>query len=417
MDTSKLCRSCMKEVASWEKDNFEPRTVEMFCFCTNIAISEDDTLPKQFCFDCIIKIESAFTYITEAHKVDATLKNIISRTNTSIIIEPETHSRPIDNLKLTLPDYKISVTVDNYDEHILFDNIDLPASHTSHTNVEKPLEEIEVIQNVTEEERREDVQENDAKNQECVKETINVDDTKKNVCPVCRKAFTSKTWFNKHMKKEHTDHKFVCAHCPKTFSKASLLADHAASHSDERKFACSACGKRFKRRKQLACHARAHTDARPYACDKCTMRFKIKSILKSHMKVHDGDKQYLCYFCGWSFAQAGNLEVHMRKHTGEKPFCCNECGFSAAVSSNLRRHQRQHQANRTHVCKHCNKGFYDASGLARHLRTHTGELPYQCPGCARAFADSWKRKTHLMRAHRLTLPDIPRMRRDGRTIH
>lgn len=173
-------------------------------------ISEDDKLPKQFCYDCIIKIESAFTYITEAHKVDATLKNIISRTNTSIIVEPETHSRPIDNLRLTLPDYKISVTVNNYDKHILFDNIDLPASDTSHTIPEKPCEEIEPIQNITEEEKGEHI------NQESVEETVNVEDSKKNVCPVCRKAFTSKTWFNKHMKKEHTNHKFACTHCPKS---------------------------------------------------------------------------------------------------------------------------------------------------------------------------------------------------------
>ncbi|XP_022826149.1 zinc finger protein 664-like [Spodoptera litura] len=411
MDTSNLCRSCMKEVTSWEKENFDPRVVDMFCFCTNIAISEEDKLPKQFCYDCAIKIESAFTYITEAHKVDATLKNIISRTNTSIIVEPETQSRHIDSLKLTLPDYKISTTIDSYDEHILFDNIELAASD-SQIIPEKTLEEIESIQNIPEE-----VENAEKNNPESVKEKVNANETKKNICPICRKGFTSKTWFNKHMKKEHTENKFVCPQCPKTFSKASLLSDHTASHSDERKFACTTCGKRFKRRKQLACHARAHADIRPYACDKCSMRFKIKSILKSHMKVHDGDKQYLCYFCGWSFAQAGNLEVHMRKHTGEKPFCCNECGFRAAVSSNLRRHQRQHQAAKTYVCKHCNKGFYDASGLARHLRTHTGELPYQCPGCARAFADSWKRKTHLMRAHRLALPDIPRMRRDGRTIN
>ena len=180
-------------------------------------ISEEDKLPKQFCYDCVIKIESAFTYITEAHKVDATLKNIISRTNTSIIVEPETHSRHIENLKLTLPDYKISVAVDNYDEHILFDNIELPASDTSHVIPEKPVEEIELIQNVIEVEEREDI------NQESVKETVNVEETKKNVCPVCRKGFTSKTWFNKHMKKEHTDHKFTCAHCPKSKCYTQVL--------------------------------------------------------------------------------------------------------------------------------------------------------------------------------------------------
>lgn len=38
MDISKLCRCCMKEVASWEKENFNANAVEMFCFCTNIKV-------------------------------------------------------------------------------------------------------------------------------------------------------------------------------------------------------------------------------------------------------------------------------------------------------------------------------------------------------------------------------------------
>lgn len=105
------------------------------------------------------------------------------------------------------------MAVDNYDEHILFDNIELPSSDTSHIIHEKHVDEIEpteLIQIVPEEDKREDI------NQESVEKKVNVEEAKKNVCPVCRKTFTSKTWFNKHMKKEHTDHKFVCAHCPKS---------------------------------------------------------------------------------------------------------------------------------------------------------------------------------------------------------
>lgn len=48
MDTSNLCRSCMKEVASWEKENFDPRVVEMFCFCTNIAVSNHEAKRNTF---------------------------------------------------------------------------------------------------------------------------------------------------------------------------------------------------------------------------------------------------------------------------------------------------------------------------------------------------------------------------------
>lgn len=39
MDITKLCRSCMREVASWEKENFNDSAVEMFCFCTNIKVN------------------------------------------------------------------------------------------------------------------------------------------------------------------------------------------------------------------------------------------------------------------------------------------------------------------------------------------------------------------------------------------
>ncbi|XP_075990188.1 uncharacterized protein LOC142985829 [Anticarsia gemmatalis] len=399
MDTSNLCRSCMKEVASWERENFDVRAIEMYSFCTNIKITNDDKLPKQFCYDCVIKIESAFTYITEAQKVDAVLKNIISRTNTSIIVEPDTQ-KYIKN-ELTLPEYKVSsmVITDDVFDNELSDKInDIQSSSIKE-------ESIDVEEGMREEYNKEGG----------LKEIKHVD-VKKLVCAVCRKEFTSKLWFNKHMEKEHNGPKFACKHCPKTFSKKWKLTSHSACHTEERKYACAQCGKRFKRRKQLSTHARAHDDLRPFECDTCGMKFKFKSVLKSHMNVHDGDKQYLCSFCGWSFAQAGNLEVHMRKHTGHKPYSCDECSFRASVASNLKRHQRRHRLARTYVCNQCNKGFYDSSSLSRHRRTHTGELPFQCPGCSRSFADSWKRKTHLMRAHRLALHDIPRMDRAGRTL-
>ncbi|XP_030031670.2 zinc finger protein 771 [Manduca sexta] len=397
MDTSKLCRGCMKEVASWEKENFNQRTVEMFCFCTNITITEEDALPKQFCYNCIIKIESAYTFITEALKVTVTLKNILSRTNT-VIVQPET--KAIEN-RLTLPDYKISSTIENYEETIYNTTDYAPCIDN------QEYEKMEEVQELQIEEVIEKEVKIDKKEPKPVEE-------KKNICPVCRKGFVSKAWFNKHMEKEHAGNKYACVQCSKTFSKPSQLSYHAVSHSEERKFSCPTCGKRFKRRKQLATHVRTHSDARPYACDKCSMRFKLKSVLKCHMKVHDSEKPYLCSYCGWSFSQAGNLEVHVRTHTGEKPYACSTCGFRAAAASSARRHARAHLAAPHHVCHLCRKAFYDASGLARHTRTHTGERPYLCGRCPRAFADSWKRKAHLMRAHTLALHDIPPLHRDGR---
>lgn len=161
-------------------------------------ITDDDKLPKQFCYDCVIKIESSFTFITEAQKVDAILKNIISRTNTSIIVKPETKNI---ELKLKLPDYKVSATIDN--KPVLIDG-----------DLKKELDDIkvEIIKNevtysITERDRLD--------KKEGRKERVNRDETKKHICPLCRKEFTSKLWFNKHLEKEHYGPKFVCKHCQK----------------------------------------------------------------------------------------------------------------------------------------------------------------------------------------------------------
>lgn len=416
MDITKLCRSCMREVASWEKENFNDSAVEMFCFCTNIKITDDKKLPRQFCYDCIIKIESCYTFVKEAQNVNITLKNIASRSETSIIIEPEAYKsvEPGPNiLRLTLPEYKLSIGIANSTSCNIFDNSE---NDNINNMPEIPNNAIPAITNCEVMNETPDNSNIYERNQNTVSENTKVvDETKKIACPVCRKTFISQKWFNKHMEKEHSGNKYTCAHCPKSFSKPFQLAYHATSHSDERKFACNTCGKRFKYRKQLTIHNRGHSDIRPFACDKCSMRFKNKSVLKCHMKVHENVKQYLCSYCGWGFSQANNLQVHLRTHTGSKPHACPQCSFRSAAASSLRRHQRRHSGARKYVCAHCRKGFYDASGLNRHTRTHTGELPYKCPGCARAFADSWKRKTHLMRAHRLALADIPRMRTDGTT--
>lgn len=48
MDISNLCRSCMKEVASWEKENFDARAVEMFCYCTNIKVFYEEIIYNSF---------------------------------------------------------------------------------------------------------------------------------------------------------------------------------------------------------------------------------------------------------------------------------------------------------------------------------------------------------------------------------
>ncbi|XP_073955751.1 uncharacterized protein [Choristoneura fumiferana] len=369
MDTSNLCRSCMKEVALWERVNFDNRTTYMYSFCTNIQISEDDSLPKQFCYDCTVKIDAAYSYISEAQHINTTLLNLVNQR--SVIVETNKHTEPL-----------FAETEDIFDNN----------------------ESIEPVSTF-----------NPAKDEIKVKESKKMVNSPKLECTMCKKSFLSKVWFEKHLKNQHGGKVYSCPQCQKTFQKPSQLSVHAVTHSDERKFAC-ACGKRYKRRKELTIHARTHADERPYQCDHCNMSFKLKSVLKSHLVLHQPDKPFLCSVCGWGFTQAGNLAVHMRRHTGAKPHACSRCDFRAAAASSLRRHERRHRASRPHRCRVCQKGFHDKGALTRHERSHTGARPYQCPGCTLRFVDSWKRKTHLMRAHRTPLARIPRMRADASAL-
>lgn len=130
-----------------------------------------------------------------------TLKNIISRSDTSIIIEPVT-TKKCPEIKLTLPDYKICSVIEAsrvYPTQKKIVEHDLAAIETDNVietfddNVE-PINEVKSIDRV-------------------LKEPEIASDSK--VCPVCGKSFTSKTWFAKHMQNEHT-RKYTCAHCPKS---------------------------------------------------------------------------------------------------------------------------------------------------------------------------------------------------------
>lgn len=170
---------------------------------------EDDKLPKQFCYDCTIKIESSYTFITEAQKADAILRNIVSRSNISIIVEIESHTK---NLTFSNDQTVINDQFNNspYCNEILSDNV-----HEMITN-ECETQEISFAKNNINTDNKIDktvIYKNKNTN-----ETKNVDVEnnidKNNVCPLCRKSFATKAWFTKHMQKEHLE--YACTHCSKS---------------------------------------------------------------------------------------------------------------------------------------------------------------------------------------------------------
>lgn len=171
-------------------------------------MTNDENLPKQFCYDCIIKIESSYAFIKEAQNVDVTLKNLASRSE-SVIVEPEIPRAEFKEpkLQLTLPDYKLSIGISDYvskgtnvNENINKINLHIPSVRPKTEPILNTIEKIDSTEKIVEKK---------------IDASKNVDESKKFMCTVCKRSFISKVWFTKHMQKEHSDKKFSCSHCPK----------------------------------------------------------------------------------------------------------------------------------------------------------------------------------------------------------
>ncbi|GBP17349.1 Zinc finger protein 566 [Eumeta japonica] len=362
-------------------------------------VTNDDELPKQFCYDCCVNIELSHAFIKKARKTDITLKNLVFRSESSVIVEMDSLSRTSTIQYQGIESNEISY--DNQSDNTMYLQNEELLSNLNNV-LEKQSESAkfgEPLPNLTSENNTrsevniitKNVNLNESSSK-CVDQNKVVlkssDELKLNTCPICRKEFSSKTWFAKHVENEHVNNK------PASNSDYGTDPDYDSGHAID-------------------------LSPSPYS------NFTLVTFLIL-IPVCAGTALRNCQFEGsFGFCRccisgvqtsAGNLTVHMRTHSGLKPHQCAQCGFASAAASSLRRHRLRHAEIRHYSCNSCQKRFYDASGLQRHLRVHSGETPYQCPLCSQCFSDSWKRKSHMMRQHRLRLTDIPRMKVDGQRI-
>ncbi|XP_072384924.1 uncharacterized protein [Diabrotica undecimpunctata] len=78
-------------------------------------------------------------------------------------------------------------------------------------------------------------------------------------CEYCKKTFTHKGDFKKHLRKHTKEKPFPCRYCNKCFGNTSNLLRHQKLHTGEKPFACEHCDKKFSRKDKLDCHRRSRT--------------------------------------------------------------------------------------------------------------------------------------------------------------
>lgn len=162
-------------------------------------VDYEDKLPKQFCYDCTIKIESAFTFVKEAQENDIKFKNIILRPNTGVIVESQTKNNiELSNCNTFDDEYVENSTCVYENEIILRTEAENNIANECANNIKSNFQVNEKLQD----EKRN----NDLSNDKC----------KRNVCVKCEKSFSTRTWYTKHMKKEHAESEYSCTQCSKS---------------------------------------------------------------------------------------------------------------------------------------------------------------------------------------------------------
>ncbi|XP_028386281.1 zinc finger and BTB domain-containing protein 45 [Phyllostomus discolor] len=106
---------------------------------------------------------------------------------------------------------------------------------------------------------------------------------------------------------------YECSHCRKTFSSRKNYTKHMFIHSGEKPHQCAVCWRSFSLRDYLLKHMVTHTGVRAFQCAVCAKRFTQKSSLNVHMRTHRPER-VPCPACGKVFSHRALLERHLAAH-------------------------------------------------------------------------------------------------------
>ncbi|KAL8604662.1 hypothetical protein ACOMHN_013442 [Nucella lapillus] len=248
-------------------------------------------------------------------------------------------------------------------------------------------------------------------------------------CLFCRKAFSHKRSFNKHIQTHVEETLYKCLLCNKGFESLYSLTEHEKKH----KLECEVCGKKCTEKNEYNSHMKLHTEnngvmkcpgcsyqstdfyvyrkhkyecayLRPaLQCEICGVHLKSAKSLKHHIAaIHRNDRPYKCSLCEKSFVFKTKLNCHMKYNHAEggRLFHCDKCGHRFIDPKGLKSHQRSvHSSEKPFKCSHCPSAFARKYTLGVHMRLHTGEKPFRCTECLQAFVQKPSLLLHLKSHH------------------
>lgn len=307
-------------------------------------------MPRQFCLECTIKIESSYRYIKIAQDADVLLNNMVNRT---VIVHPENQCKNLSVNQIQSID-KSEDKNETCDENNLYnlDDDDDESKHNSCTdNCIDDLVDLQIETTTKKSKLKGHRSKKKAKDTD-VQHMIEVeheDETNKQTCPFCEKYFVMSGFLKRHIRLKHPEYKTentnhrddeirseneskietrgkrpnVCHLCKRIFMSDLWFSRHIETeHSDPRTYICRHCTKCLF---FLFTHCILVMTPHTFLSFRVFTAFATKNQLRYHISLHSESVGFACSTCGKRFYRRKQLVAHSLTHTADRPFACDKC--------------------------------------------------------------------------------------------
>ncbi|CAH0403083.1 unnamed protein product [Chilo suppressalis] len=138
-----------------------------------------------------------------------------------------------------------------------------------------------------------------------------------------------------------------------------------------------------------------------HKCTDCHKPFSQKNMLDRHLLRKHGESvgSLVCRFCKVRFRRACFLSKHMKQHLTK--YECLRCNLVCNVETTALFHEEYHSGV-IRKCPHCDKEFKHLSTFYTHLRTHRSK--HMCSLCGESFVSPLGLRQHKRLKH-VIVPD------------
>lgn len=172
-------------------------------------------------------------------------------------------------------------------------------------------------------------------------------------CSTCHKAFSKKRDYQQHVKLAHLPDNaelFSCSQCVETFfvSDMELKLHNVVAHPvdpSSASFHCPVCDKAFTSKSLLNRHFGIHSAnlERPHICKPNCIRCDRENSFFFCLILGE--------ICGKSFFHYSSFQAHGKIHADIRDYQCPQCAKTFRSQSHLTRHLKTHTKQKDHECK------------------------------------------------------------------